>query len=253
MIVDYYRPKNIQETVNLLDNQELDTILMGGGTAIDRFKTNPMAVIDLQDVGLGKIHQKGNMLEIGATATLQSLYDDLQGMDALQRSILQEATHNLRQVGTVAGTLIASSGRSPFATTMLALDPMVSLQPGNSAVTLGDLLLMKEVHLKSKLVTKLTIPTNVKLAYEQVGRTPADLPIVCASLAVWPGGRTRLVLGGHGTSPALISDGPERGGEADAAKDAFSTADDERASASYRQAVAQILVNRCFTQIEEME
>ncbi len=250
MIVDYYRPKDVPEALKLLENQDMRAVLMGGGTAIDRFSDEPMAVVDLQDVGLGEIHKKGKFLEIGATATLQSLYDTPQISDRLRSVILREATHNLRQAATVAGTLIASDGRSPFTAAMLALDAAVTLFPGDEIITLGNLLLTRDQKLGSRIVTKLTIPINVRLVYEDVSRTPADLPIVSASVAVWPTGRTRVTLGGFGSVPTLSSDGPERGGEEAAAKDAFSRAGDEWASAEYRMEVAPILVRRCLSKIE---
>lgn len=109
---------------------------------------------------------------------------------------------------------------------------------------------MRKRKLESKLVTKITVPINVKLAYEDVSRTPADLPIVSAAVAIWTSGRTRVILGGYGEVPALASDGPEKGGEETAAKDAFSQAGDEWASAEYRKEVAPILVKRCFSQLE---
>jgi 2-furoyl-CoA dehydrogenase FAD binding subunit len=249
MIVDYYRPKDVPEALKLLENQDIRAVLIGGGTAIDRFGDEPIVVVDLQDVGLGEIHKKGKFLEIGATATLQSLYDALQIPDELRKVIMREATHNMRQAATVAGTLIASDGRSPFTAAMLALDAAVTLFPGDELITLGNLLLMREQKLGSRIVTKVSIPLNVKLAYEYVSRTPADLPIVNASVAVWPTGRTRVILGGYGAVPTLSSDGPEQGGEETAAKDAFSQAGDEWASAKYRMEVAPILVQRCFSKI----
>ena len=91
---------------------------------------------------------------------------------------------------------------------------------------------------------------NVKLAYEDVSRTPADLPIISAAVAVWPAGRTRVVLGGFGAVPILASDGPERGGEEPAAENASSQSVDEWASAEYRMEIAPILVKRCFSKLE---
>ena len=81
----------------------------------------------------------GNLLHLGATLTLQSLLDHLSSMGAagagltagLQKAITHEATYNLRMAATVAGTLVASSGRSPFTTALLALDAALLLQPGD--------------------------------------------------------------------------------------------------------------------------
>jgi CO/xanthine dehydrogenase FAD-binding subunit len=251
MITKYFRPQDIQETLQLLENREINPILMGGGSAIDRFKSQPMAVIDLQDLGLSNIEKKGSFLEIGATATLHSLSQDPLVPEVMKEIISKEATYNLRRVATIAGTLIASDGRSPFTAGMLALDVAVTIFPGEKLIPLGDLLLMRTEKLEKKLVTKISMPINVLLAYEQVSRSPADFPIVSAAVAVWPGGRTRVILGGFGESPVLSSDGPEKGGERTAARDAYSHAEDEWASAEYRQEIAPILIERCFAQLEK--
>ena len=146
--------------------------------------------------------------------------------------------------------MIVKKGRSAFTAAVLAMDANVHLLPDEEAINLGNLLLMPSQKLGSKIVTNITIPLNIKLAYEDVSRTPADLPIVNASVAVWPGGRTRVILGGFGEMPILASDGPERGGEEDAARDALSQAGDDWASAEYRMEIAPVLVNRCIARID---
>ena len=104
--------------------------------------------------------------------------------------------------------------------------------------------------LTNRLITKITIPLNVQLAYEYVARTPADLPIVCAAVAVWPSGRTRVVLGGFGEVPILAMDGPGGGGAEITAGDAYSHADDQWATSAYRQNMAIVLVRRCLANLE---
>jgi len=157
-----------------------------------------------------------------------------------------EATYNLRQVASVAGTLVAADGRSPFATLLLALDAALTLQPGDEQVGLGDLLPLRGERLEGRLITQVTIPSNVRMAYEYVARTPADRPIVCAAVIQWPSGRTRLALGGYGAAPVLAFDGTESEGLETAARSAYSQAGDEWASAAYRQEIAGILAARCL-------
>jgi CO/xanthine dehydrogenase FAD-binding subunit len=219
-------------------------------------------VVDLQSVGLNTIQYQGNTLQIGATLTLQSLADTLkneklENLAGLQQAITREATYNLRQVGTVAGALVTASGRSPFATAMLALDAQLRLQPdgnqpGDEQVGLGDLLPVRLERLPHRLITLVSIPLNARLAYEYVARSPADVPIVCAAVAIWPSGRTRVALGGFGDSPVLAFDGSEAEGAEIAASDAYSQAGDEWASAEYRQEVAGVLVKRCTSQLIEL-
>ena len=246
MIVEYHRPSNIDQTIDVLENSKIKAVLMGGGTAIDRYARQPLAVVDLQDVGLDKLRDRGNTLEIGAAATLQVLSEQPQIQKHLRKAIHHEAALNIRQVATAAGTIIASDGRSPFTLVMLALDATLSSEPGDEQLSLGDLLALREKSFEGRLITKIQIPLNVKLVYEYIARTPSDLPIIAAAAAQWPSGRTRVALGGFGDAPILAADGPESGGESTAARSAYSHSGDQWASAEYRQEMADLLVVRCM-------
>jgi CO/xanthine dehydrogenase FAD-binding subunit len=128
---------------------------------------------------------------------------------------------------------------------------------------MGEFLPLRTQHLQNSLITLITIPINIKLAFESVAKTPADKPIVCAAMAQWNSGRTRLVLGGYGKSPMLAMDGTEADGvdtsTSDnvlrsvqaAAKNTYHEATDEWASAEYRVDVASTLAKRCLETIRE--
>ena len=263
MIVEYHRPTLLEDALTLLARPEPFTVPLGGGSALNRPSPQPMAVVDLQALGLNFIQQQGSTLVIGATLTLQAFQESLNTQRlsnsdlavTLQKAITHEATYNLRQVATIAGTLVAADGRSPFTTAMLALDAQLTIRPGEEssgnpqAISLGDILPLRSERLQRRLITQVTIPVKVRLAYEFVARSPADRPIVCASVAVWPSGRTRVVLGGHGQAPILAFDGPEADGAEIAARSAFSQAGDEWASAEYRQDIAGLLTRRCLQQL----
>jgi CO/xanthine dehydrogenase FAD-binding subunit len=251
MIVEYHRPETLEEALALLARPGIASRPLGGGTAIDRFGNEPMAVVDLQRLGLNDIRERGNWLDLGATVTLESLLGAPRLPEAFYEAIRLEASHNLRQVATVAGTLVAADGRSPFATVLYALDATAQTLPGREgnereAISLGDLLPFRREVLDGRLIAQVTIPMNAALSYAYVARTPADRPIVCAAAARWPSGRTRVVLGGYGTAPLLAMDGPEDAGAETAAREAYSGAGDEWASAEYRVEVAGILVQRCI-------
>jgi CO/xanthine dehydrogenase FAD-binding subunit len=251
MINEYHRPEKLEEALKLLSRVEPNTVPLGGGSALDRFSLQPFAVVDLQALGLNTIQQHGNTILIGATVTLQSLADEigkkwLPNLADLRKAIRHEAAYNLRQVGTVAGTLVSANGRSPFATAMLALDAELTLEPGKTQERVGDVLPLRQERLRGRLITTVAIPTQATLAYEYVARSPADLPIVCVAVAVWPSGRVRAALGGYGRSPALAFDGTEAEGAVEAAQSAYSQASDEWASADYRQDVAGVLLGRAL-------
>jgi CO/xanthine dehydrogenase FAD-binding subunit len=249
MITAYHRPQTLDEALTLL--AQPNTLPLGGGTLLSHGTPDSIQVVDLQRLGLNSITKKGNELELGATLTLQSLLESEHWSDASKSALKLEAPLNIRNSATVAGTLVACDGRSTFATVLLALDAKISvINPRKTEETLniGDLLPLRE-QVRGKLITKIVTPTNVKLAFEYVSRTPADKPIVCAALVQWNSGRTRLALGGYGKNPMLGMDGTESEGVETAARNAFHEATDEYASAEYRMDVAATLAKRCLERI----
>jgi putative selenate reductase FAD-binding subunit len=251
MITTYHRPQTLDEALALLSQP--NTFPLGGGTLLSQPTVDSVSVVDLQRLGLDSLRAKGNELEIGATSTLQSLLESEQCPEALKSAIKLEAPINIRNSATVAGALVASDGRSPFATALLALDAKLSIDRGPGTVDgqssivygLGDFLPLR----LRGLITSITIPLNTKFAFEFVSRTPADKPIVCAALTQWASGRTRLVLGGYGKNPMLAMDGTESEGLESAARNAYHEANDEWASAEYRMDIAAVLSKRCLEAI----
>jgi probable selenate reductase FAD-binding subunit len=246
MITQYHRPKSLDEALTLLTQS--NTVPLGGGTLLSRPSTDSVEVVDLQALGLNSIKKNGNNLEIGATATLQQLMENENCPDALKQAIKLEAPLNIRNTATIAGTIVASDGRSTFASALLALDAKLEQAIfDNSKIeyrisNIGDFLPLRS----KNLITKIIFPTNTNFAFEFVSRTPADKPIVCAALAQWNSGRTRLTLGGYGKSPLLAMDGTEADGIETAARNAYHEASDDWASAEYRQDIAATLAQRCL-------
>jgi CO/xanthine dehydrogenase FAD-binding subunit len=260
MIINYYRPQTLEEALALLGREEIVTIPLGGGTFLNspaypaaHSPSSDIAVVDLQALRINTFERNGTLIKIGATVTLQAMLDIPGLAEAIYRAVRNETTFNLRQVATVAGTLVAAGGRSPFATVMLALDARLTILPDEEAINLGDLLPFRFERLHRRLITKISIPASVRLAYEYVARTPADQPLVCAAVARWPSGRTRLAVGGHGAAPVLAMDGPEADGVEVAARAVYSQAGDEWASAEYRAEMAVVLTNRCQAKLASAE
>ena len=118
-------------------------------------------------------------------------------------------------------------------------------EAGTTRVDLGDWLPLRGTR-RGELITAVELPLNVRLAYQYVARTPADLPIVGVVVAQWPSGRTRLVLCGWGAMPLLALDGPESGGVEEGVASAASDSGDAWASSEYRQAAAVVLARRAL-------
>ncbi len=242
MISEYLRPQTLDEALNLLSRP--NTVPLGGGTLLSHTTVDSVSVVDLQALGLDSLRVSGNDLQIGATCTLQSLLESDNCPATLKTAIKLEAPLNIRNTATVAGTLVASDGRSPFAAMLLAMDAKIDINANRQSkiVNCGEYLLTRP----SGLITSITIPLNVKTGFEFVSKTPADKPVVCAALAQWNSGRTRLSLGGYGKTPLLAMDGTEADGLDTAAKNAYHEANDEWASAEYRMDVAAVLAKRAL-------
>jgi len=214
-------------------------------------------------LSLDSLTKTGNNLDLGATLTLQALLESEHCPEPLKQALKLEAQLNLRNAATVAGTLVTCDGRSTFASVMLAMDTKLEQATLGEAnidyelTNIGDFLPLRS----SKLITKIYLPLNVKLAFEYVARTPADKPIVCVAIAQWNSGRTRMAVGGFGKSPLLAMDGDPHpypspdgsGNESEgfeaAARNACHEANDDFGSAEYRMDVAATLAKRCMEQI----
>jgi probable selenate reductase FAD-binding subunit len=245
MISTYHRPQTLDEALTLLSQP--NTVPLGGGTLLSKATADSVAVVDLQNLGLDSLRVNGNDLQIGATCTLQSLFESELCPVALKTALKLEAPLNIRNTATVAGTLVASDGRSTFATMLLAMDAKVEFNANrkSSIINCGEFLLTHP----SGLITSITIPLNTKTAFEFVSKTPADKPIICAAVAQWNSGRTRLTLGGYSKTPLLAMDGTEADGIQEAAMSAYHEANDEWASAEYRMDVAAVLARRCLESV----
>lgn len=254
MITNYHRPETLEEALKLLQRPGTDTRPLGGGTALNQPSPERFEVVDLQNLGLDQLEPRGKTLSAGATATLQELLDYPGLPQALAAATRHEASHNLRQAATIGGTLAAANGRSPLATTLLALDASLELRELDpEMIGLGDFLPVRGELLRGRLITQVVFPLNVAVAYEFVARTPSDQPLVCAAAARWPSGRVRVALGGFGNAPRLALDGPEAGGAEAAARSAYAMAGDEWASAEYRQDTAGVLAARCLHNLVQVE
>jgi CO/xanthine dehydrogenase FAD-binding subunit len=249
VITEYHRPQTLEQALELLNRQDPVTIPLAGGTVAARPAENVYAVVDIQELGLDRIQLRGSVLEVGAAATLQALLARPELDLVLKQCIQLETTYNLRQAASIAGTLVASDGRSVFCTAALALDVMLTVQPGNEQLDLGEMLIKRPAGLHGRLVSTVSIPTRVKLAYQSVSRTPADLPILCVAVARWPSGRTRIALGGFGSASLMAMDGPLADGWEAAVGSACQESGDAWGSAEYRQETAVLLAGRCLADV----
>ncbi len=209
MIVEYHRPETLQEALELLSRTNPRTLPLGGGTHLSHYQGDPIAVIDLRKLGLGKIELADNFLKIGAMATLQELEDFEEAPQAFKDTLRFESNYNLRQAATIAGALVSGDGKSALVSALLALDALLTIQPNERKETVKEWLARRSSRSTNFLITSLMIPMGVNFKYQFVGRSPMDIPIVSVAIGEWSTGRTRIVIGGSGPYPILALDGTD--------------------------------------------
>jgi CO/xanthine dehydrogenase FAD-binding subunit len=246
MITEYHRPATLAAAVELMNGKHGKVVPLAGGTILRRKIETPFAVMDLQDLPIHKVEQQGSELHIGAGVTLQQMVDTAQIPAVLRQACLEEASYNLRQMGTVGGCAAGAGGRSTLLAVLLAMNAKLILLPGEEKVALGNILPLRAEMLAGKLITTIVVDLSAAVSYQRVCKTPADQPLVGVAVCRWPSGRTRASVFGFGTVPALAMDGPTPAGLADAAKNACAGASDAQTEADYRTAMAGILAKRCL-------
>src|SRR5574340_191811 len=128
MITAYHRPTSLDEALRLISRPSPVTLPLGGGTLLSHQRGNDIEVVDLQALGMNTIMERGNLLDVGAAVTLQQLLEMPPRPAALAAPLRLEAPINLRNVATLAGTVVSADGRSPLVTALLALDAQLALK-----------------------------------------------------------------------------------------------------------------------------
>jgi CO/xanthine dehydrogenase FAD-binding subunit len=263
---NYYRPTNLEETLNLL--AQPDVYPLAGGTQLlaGDDKTAVTGVVDLQALGLNQIKVANDILHIGATAVLTDLYDflgaELAAADftpLLQQAIKQAGPNTYRNAATLGGVAAGRLPDSELLAALLVLDAQLSLRtPDTAVISLADYLGTDEA--PNGLITDIFFAMAPGAgSSERVARTPADTPIV--SITCWQpsGGTPRLAATGIGVRPfrlqaaeEILADGMTDTAVASAAQ-AVQAANthpgDFRGSAAYRGEMAAVLTRRILAAV----
>jgi CO/xanthine dehydrogenase FAD-binding subunit len=251
----YYRPKSIEEALQLLSQP--DTVILGGGTKLLADDVAATAVVDLQSLSLNQIRFDGDRLYLGAMVRLVDWAAFLAGnntlqspADLLQKAIHQSGPNTYRNAATAGGSVAARIPDSELLAVLLVLETELLLQlPEPAWVSLVDYLGAEERPIG--LITELRLPwQNGWGASERVARTPADYPIV--SITAWqPEGQTpRLAATGIDERPIrlLESEAHLAAGESHQAIEAAAVSSqhpgDFRGSADYRAEMSAVLTRR---------
>jgi aerobic carbon-monoxide dehydrogenase medium subunit len=277
---EWEQPRTLEEAVQLLDRPEFRSRLLAGGTASGGgVDADTEALIDLSELGLRYIRSRHASIMLGALTTLADLLASPLLTVAAGGVLVQTAGRagppTLLARATVGGALAMPERAPELIATLLALEARVVTVHSNSAGTgilrqgweLGEFLGRRTELLVGAIIEEVEFPTApVTAAWERVARTPRDLPIVsvvaaaqmqggiCQSVRLAATGLTRwperlaaaeLDLRGAPLTPEFIVRA------AMVARQSVFPAADLRGTTEYRRHLAEVLVRRALTTLQE--
>ncbi len=201
---EVHRPADIDEAVRLLRRKGVSTMALGGGvTLVGEGGPEVEAVVDLSRLGLERLERRDGKVHLGAMVRLQAIIDDLGDVahGLLAQAARRTATWHIRNTATVGGVVMSADGPAPLLAALGALETTIVVRdPGERPISFEEFLDKRE-HLRANkaLLTAVIIREPGEAlghSYVQIGRTPADTPIVCAACQVGAENVVRLAVGG---------------------------------------------------------
>lgn len=248
MIVEYHRPDTLEQAKKLLDRKTPMTIPLGGGTVVSHPTGEPVAVVDLQSLGLDKIATDSSFVKIGAMVRLQALVDADALPEGLAKAARRESSINIRRAATTGGMLVTSDGRSPLLGCLLVLDARLFWEPGNKSIYLAEWLSKGRQKNPGKLISGLEFNAPEDVIYEDIARSPEDRPVAYVAVARWSTGETRVVIGGVGMLPIVGSVGSKNLINKIFDRHNYAKLMEEAGYDAYQQAAIQTLIERIVPQ-----
>ena len=270
----YECPHNVDEAVALLAAHGGDARPLAGGQSLVpllNFRlARPAVLVDLNRIGaLTNVSVAGGALRIGAMARQAAVEGDAdvaRGWPILPEAIGHIAHPQIRNRGTIGGSLAHNDPAAELPAVMLALDAaMIAQGPqGQRIIAAGDFFAgtMETALAPDELLTEIRLPRLAEgtgWSIQEAARRQGDFVLVAVVVLLRPAGAgqidTRVVVTGTGDGPvrmpaaeAILAElgvGGDAGEAAgDAAAAASEPADDPHAPAWYRRKLVAALTRR---------
>lgn len=249
----------VEEAYETLHKNKANQIL-GGCCWLPLGKKRIWTAIDLTRLGLDKIEETQDWVELGAMVTLRQL-ELHPGLDRLTQGAMAESVRHIvgvqfRNLATVGGSVFGRFGFSDVLTLLLALEARVVLYHGGKQ-SLADFAAAPR---QRDILTHVIIPKeDRRVVYLSQRNTATDFPVLTCALSRREG-RTLCAVGARPGRAEPFEDGqgllaggitPE-GAQAFAREAAgrFRFGSNLRGSAQYRQEICQVLVRRGLLAME---
>lgn len=244
----YHRPGSLRELEILLAGRNSQMRFLAGGNFLSEAIEDGTVLVDLQDLGFDQITVTGKSIQIGGLATLEQIRQAEHGLTDLPVALSIEAGLNVRNSLSLANFLRSADNRSPFLAALLALKPTVVILPGNNSTSFEQYLLQESQN-SLAVISELRIEIPKAFAYEGVGRSPKDRPMICLAVTQDQSGKLQTVCGGMMSSPKVLPLTDRSESLFTLVKQAYENSTDQWASTEYRQETAVVLLSRCLQKI----
>ena len=192
-----------QEAAKLLKASPRNKII-GGGLWLKKGNADVDTLIDLSKLGLNKIEDKGEYIEVGAMVTQREL--ELSPLiKALGNGIISDATSQImgpafRNIATVGGSIYGKYGFSDLIAVLLAFETELQFYP-SAKMSLEEYLTKPGFY--DGLLTHVRISKKaVKGFFKKVKATALDYPIL--NIAITKGDKYRVVIGSRPLVATLL-------------------------------------------------
>ena len=203
---NYLRVKSLEEAYKLI-NENPNNKILGGGLWLKKGNAQAETLIDLIDLGLDKIEDKGDYVLVGALTSLNKLEND-PIIKGIAHGLISNAAGKImgpafREIATIGGTIVGRYAFSDLLTALLIKDVTLNFYK------VGEVSL--EEHLssfapvKDILVSLKISKCTCKSYFKKCVITSLDYPLVNIAVAKGPHG-TRIAIGSRPGVAALAKE-----------------------------------------------
>jgi carbon-monoxide dehydrogenase medium subunit len=269
---EYFKPKTLNETLNLLINWGERARLVAGGT--DLLVERPIqceCLIDINDLPLKYIKKDSECIRIGATTNfneiIESKYFSQGPLKVISESSKLIGHRNIRNLATIGGNICNAVPSLDSAPPLISLDAFAVIKGlyGERKIPLEEFFVFvrKTVLKKGELLKEVRIPnppSRTGTCFSKIGRSKLDIALVNCSVRLTFDENDRIeaarvVLGSVAPTPVRtkgsemmlvgnILDEELIGKVSQKASSEIKPISDVRSSAEYRREVCRVLVER---------
>lgn len=192
MIIEYHKPTDISEALELLGRSNPKTVPLGGGTKLSQYSGEPLAVVNLEALELSKIWMDKNILHIGSMATIQALIDSELIDKKIREACELEASHNLRQMGTIGGCCASDMQGSLLLGMLMAGNAELVFEPNSTHIKIDEWLTKFGKKKPDGFISEIFIDRRQRFAFEKISRTPKSPPMIFVCGCLLESGKIKL-------------------------------------------------------------